>query len=60
MQCNMGNVDRGIRIVVGLAAIAAGVAFGSWWGALGAIPLVTGIVGFCPAYVPFKLSTAKR
>jgi len=60
MHCNMGSVDRGIRIVVGLAAIAAGVVFKSWWGALGAIPLVTGIVRFCPAYLPFGLSTARR
>jgi len=60
MKINMGTVDRGIRIVAGLAIIGAGVAFHSWWGALGAILVLTGIVGFCPAYLPFRLSTAKR
>ncbi|HKK69879.1 MAG TPA: DUF2892 domain-containing protein [Candidatus Krumholzibacteria bacterium] len=57
MNCNVGGIDRGLRIVVGIAALAAGVAFSSWWGALGAIPLVTGLVGRCPVYLPFRAST---
>lgn len=57
MTCNMGKTDRTIRIVVGLAIIAAGVALKSWWGLVGAVPLVTAVVGWCPMYVPFKIST---
>ncbi|RLA05788.1 MAG: DUF2892 domain-containing protein, partial [Gammaproteobacteria bacterium] len=35
MQCNIGNTDRIIRGTFGLAIIAAGVYFQSWWGAIG-------------------------
>jgi hypothetical protein len=59
MKSNMGGVDRTVRIVAGLAIIGAGIAFHSWWGAVGALPLLTGIVGFCPAYLPFSFSTTK-
>jgi len=66
MKMNEGPVDRIIRVLVGIALIALGllgVATGVWmWVAyiLGAILLVTGIVGFCPLYKLFKLSTAKK
>lgn len=59
MQCNVGKTDRALRIVVGLAVIVAGVATGSWLGAIGLVPLFTGIVRWCPAYVPLKISTCK-
>jgi len=56
---NVGSPDRVIRIVIGIAAIAAGFFFQSWWGALGAIPLVTAMVGWCPLYRIGGLSTCK-
>lgn len=59
MKINVGGVDRTVRIVAGLAIIAAGVAFKSWWGAVGALPLLTGVVRWCPAYLPFGISTSK-
>lgn len=66
MKKNEGPVDRIIRVIVGIALIALGllgVATGVWmWVAyiLGAILLLTGIVGFCPLYKLFKTSTAKK
>ena len=57
MKCNVGKTDRILRAAVGLAALAAGIYFKSWWGAVGLVPLATAIFGFCPAYVPFGLST---
>jgi hypothetical protein len=57
MNRNVGGADKAVRIVAGLAIIAAGVYFKSWWGAVGAVLLLTGIVGVCPAYMPFKMST---
>lgn len=58
MQTNVGSIDRALRIVVGLALIAAALqgAIGAW-GWLGLIPLATGIFRFCPAYLPFGLRT---
>jgi hypothetical protein len=59
MKTNVGGVDRVVRIIAGLAIIAAGVAFKSWWGAIGALLLLTGLIRWCPAYLPFGLSTGK-
>jgi hypothetical protein len=60
MKCNMGTGDRVFRGILGLAVIAAGLFFQSWWGVIGLIPLVTAFVGWCPAYVPFGFSTARK
>ena len=57
MTPNVGGLDRGFRIVLGLVVIGLGVAFKSWWGALGALPLLTGLVRWCPVYLPFGTST---
>ena len=59
MKCNMGKIDRVLRGIVGLAVIGAGVYYQSWWGAVGAIPLGTAILGVCPAYLPFGISSCK-
>lgn len=57
MKCNVGKTDRVLRIAVGLAIIVAGAALQSWWGAIGVVPLFTGLVRWCPAYVPMGIST---
>ncbi len=59
MKKNVGGVDRGLRIALGLAIIVAGVIAGSWWGALGAIPLLTGLIGWCSPYAIFGISSCK-
>lgn len=60
MKANVGTIDRVIRILVGLGLIGATLAgaIGAW-GWLGLIPLATGIVRICPAYLPFGLSTCR-
>ena len=61
MTSNVGGMDRGLRIVVGLALIAATLtgAIGSW-GWIGVVPLATGVFRFCPAYLPFGASTCRK
>ena len=59
MQRNVGSLDRTIRIVAGLGIIAAGIALGSWWGAIGAVPLLTGLIGWCPPYSLLGISTCR-
>ena len=57
---NVGTIDRILRIVVGLALI--GLVFvgpQAPWGWIGAIPLLTAVVGFCPAYRLFGIRTCK-
>lgn len=60
MKQNIGNIDRALRILAGLALIGAtlGGAIGPW-GWLGLVPLATGIFRFCPAYLPLGLSTCR-
>lgn len=59
MRCNVGKTDRMLRMVAGVAIIMAGVTTQNWWGAVGVIPLFTAMVRWCPAYVPFGISTDK-
>lgn len=59
MKTNVGKVDRGVRVVLGLAVIALGITSRSWWGVLGVVPLATAAIGWCPAYLPFGLSTCR-
>ena len=58
MQANVGGIDRILRIVVGIVLITL-AATGSvgFWGWIGVVPLLTGIVGFCPVYRLIGLST---
>jgi len=65
MKCNVGSVDRIVRIVLGLILLALGL-FVLPAGALkwvliivGIIGLLTGSTGRCALYVPFKVSTCK-
>ncbi|HSH29122.1 MAG TPA: DUF2892 domain-containing protein [Thiohalobacter sp.] len=51
MKINEGSLDRGIRIIVGVALIGLTVAGTiGVWGWIGVLPLVTGVVGWCPGY----------
>jgi len=58
MTANVGGIDRGVRIVVGIALIAGAVTgvIGAW-GWIGVVPLATGVFRFCPAYLPFGIRT---
>jgi hypothetical protein len=48
---NEGTADRIVRVVLGIAILSLTVAGPhSMWGLLGLLPLLTGLVGFCPAY----------
>lgn len=59
MTRNMGSLDRGIRFALGLGILGAGLYFESWLGLIGLVPLATAAVGWCPAYLPFGLSTCR-
>lgn len=59
MQINVCGADRILRIILGVAIIGWGVYAQSWWGAIGVIPLITGLVGVCPAYKLLGISTCR-
>jgi hypothetical protein len=58
MKVNVGNVDRIVRIVAGLALIGLAVAgtIGPW-GYIGIVPLLTGFMRVCPAYSLLGINT---
>jgi hypothetical protein len=58
MKTNEGGIDRIVRILAG-AVLLGLMAMGTigWWGWLGIVPLATGLIGWCPAYTIFGLST---
>lgn len=58
MCINVGKIDRILRAVAGVGLIAYGLATQNYIVAgIGAVPLLTAIVGFCPFYPLFKLDT---
>lgn len=57
MNKNLGKTDRILRVVFGLIIIAVGVVNNSLLGAIGLVPILTALIGWCPAYLPFKLNT---
>lgn len=62
MEKNVGGIDRTVRIVAGL--IILGLYFvlddsHRLWALAGLVPLLTGLVGWCPAYLPFGIRTCK-
>jgi hypothetical protein len=57
---NEGGLDRVLRVIVGLALIAlVFVGPQTAWGWIGLVPLLTGFVGFCPAYTLLGINTCK-
>ena len=57
---NVGTIDRVARVVVGLALIAlVFVGPQTPWGWIGVVPLLTALVGFCPAYRLFGIRTCR-
>ncbi|QJQ32017.1 DUF2892 domain-containing protein [Sphingomonas lacunae] len=51
MPRNEGTIDRALRVILGLVLIAlVFVGPQTVWGWIGVVPLLTGLVGFCPLY----------
>jgi hypothetical protein len=65
MKTNESGLDRTIRIIFGIVLLGlyllgyVGGGLGIVFVILGAIALITGIIGFCPLYSLFKFSTKK-
>ncbi len=58
MTKNEGTVDRVLRVIVGLVLLSlVFVGPQTAWGWIGLIPLITGLVGYCPLYKLLGLNT---
>ena len=61
MKKNIHPVERGVRVVGGL--FLASMAFwgpSNYWFLLGIIPVLTGMIGWCPPYALLGISTCKK
>lgn len=57
MKVNVGSIDKIVRVIIGFALIAWGFYEKNWLGAIGLIPLVTGILSWCPLYTLLGIRT---
>lgn len=63
MSCNVGGIERAVRILLGVALLSIGYFHVLTGGlailayVLGAIALVTGLIGFCPAWTLLHINT---
>ncbi len=65
MNVNTGMIDRILRVLIGLILIVWAVGYlpgvaASAWGWIGVIPLLTGLVGYCPIYSIAGVNTCGR
>lgn len=62
MKKNVGQLDRWIRIVSGVVLLSLFFLFEGnlkWISLLGVVLILTGVINFCPLYLPFGISTRK-
>ena len=61
MNKNVGSIDRTLRIIVGVALISlVFVGPQTPWGWVGLVPLVTALIGFCPAYTLLGINSGAK
>ncbi|CZE46136.1 YgaP family membrane protein [Campylobacter geochelonis] len=54
----MSKLDKTLRIIIGIIILVVfGAIYPTWWALIGLIPLITGLVGFCPIYKILGIST---
>jgi len=62
MKKNVGKTDKWIRIIIGIVLLSL-ILFVKgnlrWLGLIGLIPLITGLLRYCPLYALLKISTNK-
>lgn len=60
MKANVGGVDKTMRLILG-AALLSLLFFGEgnmrWFGLIGIVPIFTALIGWCPAYAIFGISS---
>ncbi len=63
MPVNVGNLDRAVRIVLGLALLSLIFVLDGpnrWFGLVGLVPLLTATMRFCPLYTVLGIRTCGR
>ncbi len=61
MKKNIGGVERVVRVLAGMGIISlAFVGPKAPWAYLGIVPVLTGLIGWCPPYAIMGVSTCKK
>ena len=60
MKPNIGKTERLVRIVVGIGVLSLAFAGPrASWAYLGLLPLLSGLIGWCPPYALLGISTVR-
>lgn len=60
MKANVGNIDRVLRVIVGIALLSLFFILegdARWFGLVGIVPLLTAAMRFCPLYAVLGMNT---
>jgi hypothetical protein len=60
MKANVGNIDRVLRVIVGIGLLSLIFLLDGetrWFGLIGIVPLLTAGMRFCPLYAVLGVST---
>lgn len=60
MRCNVGKKERTMRVVIGVFMILIGLYLRNWWGLIGLVLIITGLIRFCPAKCMLGMKDCKR
>ena len=63
MVCNVGGIDKPLRIVLGVVLLSLIVLLegpARWWGLVGLVPLGTALMSYCPLYSIMGISTCRK
>ena len=63
MKTNVGTADKIVRLVMALALFSLFFVLPGnqkWFGLVGFVPLLTGLINWCPLYSIFGLNTCRR
>ncbi len=60
MLSNMGKADRVIRAAASFVIFSGSIYFSGLWAMLGVLILLTVVIGWCPIYALFRLSTTNE
>ncbi len=56
-MCNIGKIDKIIRLVLGLIIVTWGAITMNFWGIIGIALIGTSLMSFCPLYALLKVNT---
>nr|WP_315020501.1 DUF2892 domain-containing protein [uncultured Aminipila sp.] len=57
MKHNVGKIEQIFRITIGLIIIILGLYYKNWWGIVGILPIITGLIRYCPISDLLGIST---